>query len=363
MAQRNPTGVLELVRPEGPARLDNPVPRLLCLALALYGASYAALILAHPFGGRAFIAVSDVMGVPPPLVAGLLALRATRGARGNVLSGWWFVGMACLAWAAGEALWSLYEAGLEQAPFPSPADGGYLAMLPLMAIGLIYLTSEGRGLANARLTLEGIALVLATIAFVWVFVLEPTYADSTASVVGKVIGAAYPIGDLVLCYAVALAIQRQWGERDALVLTTLLAGLLLLVAADVGFAYQNLEGTFTETSLVNLGWPFGFLLIGLTAILSSSWTLTYSAAADSEISQTWRHLLPVGMLLPLIVVTASAFQDESLSAAVPVAVLGGLSGLALVLRTAINVGLVRNVDGANARLLSWIGDDVRRRAA
>jgi len=364
VGQRNPTGILKLVRPEGQTRqLNTPVPKLLCLALAAYGALFALLILAHPFGGRAFLTVSDVAGIVPPLLAGALALRAAQPARGHVLTGWRFVGAGCFAWAAGEALWTLYEVGLQQGPFPSPADAGYLAMLPLMAVGVIYLTSEGRGLANSRLTLEGLALVLASMAFVWFFVLHPTYSESSATLLEKVIGAAYPIGDLVLCYAVAIGIQRQWGERDALVLTTLLCGLLLLVAADVGFAYQSLQDTYTETSLVNLGWPFGFLCIGLTAILSRSWTLTYSAWADGEVNQVWRSLLPVGMLIPLIVVVASAFQNDSRSAAMPVAAFTALSGLALVLRTAINVGLVQNVEGAHVRLLSWIEDDVKKRRA
>jgi len=147
------------------------------------------------------------------------------------------------------------------------------------------------------------------------------------------------------------------------VLTTLLVGLLLLVAADVGFAYQTLRDTYTATSLVNLGWPFGFLLIGFAGLLSASWTLTYAAGADVDVPRPWRQALPASLLIPLVVVAVSTFRNDSLSTGIPLSVMTGLSVLALVLRSAISVGLVRDLEGAHSRLLLWIEDDVKRRRA
>lgn len=125
---------------------------------------------------------------------------------------------------------------MQQDPFPSLADAGYLALSPLLALGLMFLTSESRHLAHSRPALDGIAFVLAGTALIWLVVLHPTYAQSDATGIEKAFSAAYPIGDLVVAYALAVAAQARWGRRDGMVRSALLAGMRVLIAADVGFA-------------------------------------------------------------------------------------------------------------------------------
>src|SRR3990170_5635543 len=110
MRGQDGTTAQRIVRIAGrPRPLDTGVPGVLCLALALYGALFALLILSHPFDGRAFLAVSDVAGIVPPAIAGVLAFLAAQRSLEHVRAGWRFVGAGCLAWAAGEGLWTLYE--------------------------------------------------------------------------------------------------------------------------------------------------------------------------------------------------------------------------------------------------------------
>ncbi len=347
-----------------PLPRDSSPQAWLAAVLVVYGAFIAVLTLTHPFSEFTFLVVSDVAGIVPPIAAGVAGLVAGQRSAYHVRTGWRLIGAGCLAWAAGETIWTVYEVGLGvEVPFPSLADVGYLAMLPLVALGLIVLSSERRRLVHSTPTLDGMALTLLLTAVVWFFVLHPTYTESAASVLEKAIGTAYPIGDLVLCYALAVAIQRQWGQRDAIVLTALLVGMLVLVAADVGFAYQTLHDTYTAQSLVNLGWPFGFLVIAYAAVLSASWTLTYATDDDAPVSRPWRQGLPAALLVPEVVLTISTFRSGALSTGVPLSVMVGLAALAVLLRLAINVGLVREIEGSRQRLVVWIEAERRRHAA
>jgi hypothetical protein len=323
---------------------------------ALFGA-YAVVVLwitlTQPFGGRAFLAVTDVLGILPPLAAGCLALVAGQRSAQRVQIGWRLLGLGCLCWGAGDTVWAAYEVILQQNPFPSLADVGYLSMLPLVAAGLICLTSERRRLAQARPTLDGLALVLSATALVWLFVLHPTYTDSSASALEKVMSAAYPVGDMVVVYALVAAVQRRTGLRDGAVLSTLLGGMLLLVAADLYFAYLTLNDKYSATSIVNVGWPYGFLLIGYAAALGSSWPLTHadeSAVAPRE----WK--LPAALFVLLVGLVVAAARQDSPAVSAPLYGMVAIAALAIIARLAINLGLARDIAAQRERLISWILD-------
>jgi hypothetical protein len=354
MRSREPASVVNTTRFLN--RIDlNSEPHL---ALgALFGA-YAVVVLwvtlTHPFGGRTFAAVTDVLGILPPFAAGCLALLAGQRASQVAQLGWRLLGLGCLCWGAGDTVWALYEVILQQNPFPSLADVGYLSMLPFVAAGLICLTSERRRLAQARPTLDGLALVLSATALVWLFVLHPTYTDSSASALEKVISAAYPVGDMVVVYALVVAVQRRSGSRDGAVLSTLLGGMLLLVAADLYFAYLTLNDKYSATSIVNVGWPYGFLLIGYAAALGSSSALTYEAEESAVAAREWK--LPAALFVLLLGPVVAAAREDSPAISAPLYGMVAIAVLAIVARVAINLGLARDIDAQRERLINWILD-------
>jgi len=347
---------------------DSGAQLPLAAALIAYATLLAFVTFAHPFSDFAYTAVTDVAGVLPPMLAGAIALLAAGRSVAHVRLGWRFIGAGCLAWSLGEVVWTVYEVGIRhEIPFPSAADAGYLAMLPLVAIGLVTLSSERRRLAGTRPTLDALALILTATAFVWFFVLRPTYTESSAGLLEKVIGAAYPVGDLVVAYALAVAVQRHWGFRNAVVLTTLLAGMLLLVAADVGFAYLTLEDTYSEQSLVssfvNLGWPFGFLLMAYAAALGAGWTLSYETDANLPSPRPWRDALPLALLPPLLALVVVAFRQEALATSIPLVSVAGLVVVAVVVRSAISLGVLRELAASRRQLIVWIAEIRERRQA
>jgi len=360
MRSREPASVVNTTRFLQRVDLNSEPHLALGVLFGAYAVAVLWITLMHPLGGRTFVAVTDVLGILPPLAAGCVALVAGQRSARQVQTGWRLLGLGCLCWGAGDTVWAVYEVILQQNPFPSLADVGYLSMLPLVAAGLICLTSEQRRLAQARPTLDGLALVLSATALVWLFVLHPTYTDSGASGLEKVMSAAYPVGDMVVVYALVVALQRRTGLRDGAVLSTLLGGMLLLVAADLYFAYLTLNDTYSAISIVNVGWPYGFLFIGYAAALGARWSLTYDADESTVAPREWR--LPLALFVLVVGLAVAAARQDSPAVSAPLYAMVAIAALAIIARLAINLGLAREVEAQRERLISWIVEHKRAAA-
>ena len=74
------------------------------------------------------------------LTAGAQAFRRSRREVGGSARAWRMLGLACLSWGLGQAVWTWYESMLgREVPFPSLADIGYLMFVPLAAGALLVL--------------------------------------------------------------------------------------------------------------------------------------------------------------------------------------------------------------------------------
>ena len=66
------------------------------------------------------------------------ARSAVAARPGGPTRAWRLLGLACLSWGCGQAAWTWYESVLgREVPFPSIADIGYLAFVPLAAAALL----------------------------------------------------------------------------------------------------------------------------------------------------------------------------------------------------------------------------------
>src|SRR4030066_106988 len=129
MRPRAPVTVVHATRQEHRRQLEIEPQLGVAIAFALYALAFLVMLRWHPFSERTFVALPDVRGVIPPLVAAGLAFLAGKGAGRHVRQGWWCIGAACLLWGLGDVTWTVYEVVLQQDPFPSIADAGYLASL------------------------------------------------------------------------------------------------------------------------------------------------------------------------------------------------------------------------------------------
>jgi hypothetical protein len=166
---------------------------LLAVAMAAHGIVFASWLALRPFGETGVEAMSDP-GMALPAAAGAgLAFLAAASSTGQVRAAWFFIAAALASWSFAEMTWSTYELLLgQETPFPSIADVWYLGAVPLMCAGVVLLSSPDRSLARARTALHAVAIVFTASAIVWHAVLLPTYSDSQATALEKVIGGSYP---------------------------------------------------------------------------------------------------------------------------------------------------------------------------
>jgi diguanylate cyclase (GGDEF)-like protein/PAS domain S-box-containing protein len=329
---------------------------LLAAAMAAYALVFASWLALRPFGETAVEAMSDLgMVLPAAAGAGLAFLAAARSTA-RVRAAWFFIAAALASWSFAEMTWSTYELFLgQETPFPSIADVWYLGAVPLMCAGVVLLSSPDRSLARARTALDAVAMVFAATAIVWHAILLPTYSDSEATALGKVIGGSYPLGDLILFFGLAIALAHNRRERAGVVMAVLTAGLGLFLLSDLGYAYLGLSGAYSAGSPVDLGWTFGYLLMGYSAALHAEWRPDYAVPQDDSRPPTaWRQAIPLGLAavmfgqLILIGSRASLLED------IPSLVLTGIVLAAVLARQAVvlydNAGLNRALVAAGEML-------------
>ncbi len=329
---------------------------LLAAVMAAYAVVFASWLTLRPFGNIGVEAMSDLGMVAPAAVgAGLAFLAAARSA-GRVRAAWSFIGAALASWSFAEITWSTYELFLAQkTPFPSVADVGYLGAVPLMCAGVLLLSSPDRSLARARTALDAVAIVFAASAIVWHWILLPTYSDSGATALEKIISGSYPLGDLVLLFGLVIALAHNRRGHAGAVMAVLTAGLALFLVSDLGYAYLGLSDAYSTGSPVDFGWTFGYLLMGYSAALHAKWRPDYAVPQDDSRSpDAWRQAIPLGIAALMFGQLIFIGGRASLLKDIPSLILVGVVLAAVLVRQAVvlydNAGLNRALVAAGEML-------------
>ena len=136
-------------------------------------------------GGTAVVALHDWAGLGSSLhsaIGGVLYDAVILGAGIACLirasdykrehTAWLLIGLAILSWGAAEIYWTAFIENNPSAPYPSPADVGYLAFYPLAYTGLALLVRARAHEINWRLWMDGAIAALGTAALGTAFVFD-----------------------------------------------------------------------------------------------------------------------------------------------------------------------------------------------
>ena len=287
-------------------------PVRLAIVYVVYAIAFIGWSLVRPFGAEdlRYIAVNDIAGALPPLVAGLMAIMV--GLRANerrVQSGWMLLGAGWLSWGMGEVIWAFYELILRQPnPFPSLADAGYLLMVPLTLAGILKLVPAWKSIGRVRTALDALAIGLSIFAIAWHFALRPIFVGAQEQGwFAQLLAGAYPASDVVLFLAVIFLIKRSGRGANGQTFIVFSAGLTAFLISDFGFTLQSLSGAYDSwvTVPTESGWVIGFLLMGYAAALQLHWRPGQVAQMSGlRVAPVLQQALPLIMILALIVVLA-----------------------------------------------------------
>jgi diguanylate cyclase (GGDEF)-like protein len=253
----------------------------------------AALVILHDWvgvGGSALdVAINGVVYDTVVVCAGLACLmRARRG--GQERGAWLAIAASVLAWAAGEIWWTLYIEGNPNAPYPSPADLGYLAFYPLAVLGLYLLVKARARELDPRLWMDGLIAALGTGALGAALLVEFVADHTSGTGIEVATTLAYPFGDVVLVsLVVGIIALTRW--RPGRTWTLLLAGLTVMAVADVAFTLQTYEAAVPDGDWVEPIYLFAAVLIGAEAWQPDADRIQPAARFDG-----WRELVIPGIV-------------------------------------------------------------------
>ncbi len=259
------------------------------------------------------------------LAAGLAVLVGVRLHRPRPRLPWLLLAAGQLCWFAGDAAWDVLSRWFHLQPFPSLADGFYLAGYPLIALGLSMLVGKRQDRPDWRVLCDAAILAIGSALVVWVMLVDPLVTDPTLGPVERAVSVAYPIGDIMLLGVLARIVVLPGGLTAALRLFAL--SLVASLVGDVLFALLALDhGT---TSFVDGVFLAGYALWGSAALHPSI------AASPQAIPDVDPRLSParlVALALACLVAPAVLVVEGAAG--------GGIDSSAIALGGALTVVLV-----------------------
>jgi len=250
------------------------------IAVTVLSAVFIAWTAARIGGDTVTIAVDDIGEAIAAAIAAVSCGYAAWRNAGRMRLAWALLGASAATWFAGEVVWSVYEVGLGVAvPFPSAADAGYLLAIPLAVAGLLaFPSAPSRVTTRSQALVDGAIVALSLVFVSWAFGLAKVYETSSDQPVAQLIGAAYPVSDVVII-TVLLLVMRRAGPQQRGAMVFLLAGLAANAVADSAFAFLTAAGTYGAIgSVLDAGWVVGYLLIALAPL----WPAPFAEAVGEE---------------------------------------------------------------------------------
>ncbi len=167
----------------------------------------------------------------------------------------------------GQIIWTLNENVLHMAVlFPSWADAIFLGGNAFALLAILFLPHQRRSLTSrTRIAFDAVIAMIGVVTLSWYFVLGPTILHGVGSAPGRLLGTAYPLSNLVLIFCLILLTGRNNAPAMRPVNFLLFLAFAVITITNTIYDYQLLHGLYMTGSLLDLGWPLGYLLLGLSA--------------------------------------------------------------------------------------------------
>lgn len=233
-----------------------------------YVGLFLVIDLTLPTGGALKTAVVNVGLIVPPLAASVLFGRASRLPLGrDERRAWRLLSVALAFTCLGFVLNAAYAAVLgHPVPNPSIVDATFLLFYPPAGAAVLLLihrvSTLGRGLAAV---LDGLIFTLGVVGLWWQLLVGGALLTSGEPLSTGVV-VAYPVGDILILFALASMFLGSALDDLALPALFLLLGFLSSVGADALYAWRALiEQSATGGS--DVLWMLAYVLIALAAVV------------------------------------------------------------------------------------------------
>jgi signal transduction histidine kinase len=242
----------------------------LVLILLLSGL-FAAYVLIQP-GAPHMVTLVDnlIKGLLAGVGLFLVVLPWVPGAAGTTPAQRWvplLLGLGILSCIIGQGIWT-YNENIAHLPmlFPSWADAGCLGSYLFLLLAILLLPRQPLpARARVRALLDSLIILVGLVSFSWYFVLGPEVLQGTDTLAGRIIGIANPLAALLLIFCLLQLMARSHDREMQPVVLLLTLALMVLAVTDSVFDYLMLHKLYTTGGLLDVGWPLGYMLVGLSA--------------------------------------------------------------------------------------------------
>ncbi|MEV0188108.1 EAL domain-containing protein [Kitasatospora purpeofusca] len=186
---------------------------------------------------------------------------------------WYLLALANLSFTAGEVVQVIQMQFLHLgSPFPSIADGFYLAEYLLYAAGVLGFIRWRTAHQDRASLLDALILTMGLALLVWIYLILPYARNPDLDWFQKAVSIGYPLGDVVvLALLLRLVVPRGGVSRS---LQLLAVGTVGLLVADIAYGLIVLHGNWHIGTPVDFGWAAFYTAWGAAALHPSMVELT-----------------------------------------------------------------------------------------
>lgn len=340
---------------------------------------FGALLLAEiavvyfgAFGDGAYKLLDVVIFVGASAAAVLGAIAWRSAPAGRARRAWALIFLAFMSSALAEGVWAWYEIVLNaEVPYPSVSDFFYLSFYPLIFAGLLMLENrESDRLSSATVLFDALLFTLGFGGLVWLLVVQPSLEGVEVSLMALTL--AYPVGDLLLVFALVALVMRMDMTGKKAVAAMLLMSFVSQVVADLGFTWFSLSTEYVTGSPVDPFWLLGYAAAGGAAfaqIKNAGVARSGAGEGGARVMRAVRMVIPylvVPMAILMIVIQAQRGEIwGETGPSVAIVITLGLIVLVLVrqfLTLAENTRLSRSLEDLSKDLERRVTDRTRELA-
>ncbi|MDQ2811021.1 MAG: GGDEF domain-containing protein [Actinomycetota bacterium] len=274
----------------------------LAIASAMLG-SYGLWQIFRWGGHQHQALIGDLAFVP---VNGAAAICAGRVSARRYLGrpscrAWRLLSLALWVYLAGDLLQLFYENVLHKRPYPTWADAAYLSFYVIAFAGILSFPSRRRTRSERfRLLLDLGTVFVGGTMLIWYAALGPAVAAAHHNFdLASLVTFAYPVGDLLLLFGLLSLLWRGAPRLSIASLRIFATGLLVFIAADVGYDYITITSTYLGGDAVDTLW-----IVALTIFFIAA-GCQLRATPTTEFAMPPVDYAPSPGVLPYVAVAAS----------------------------------------------------------
>ncbi len=238
------------------------------------------------------------------------AKRSARASRRLALA-WGLLAGGRLLLFIGEITVLTLTIQLGAVPFPSLADAFFLVFYPLFLLGILLLPAQRlKALAWVKMGLDMSVVLLSSVLVLWIYWIGPLVADiSDERITVQLLSLAYPVGNLILLWALLMLLYRPSAGEKRGPLRLLACGITMQIVIACLYGRHSMLSTTVSSDWVIFSWLLANLIFGIAGIWQATSVeptrgvvpMASAAAAQTKLN-TWVTYLPYGCVIIAFVI-------------------------------------------------------------